>query len=426
LDYLLIREVSIEPDGQKNLITNVFIIKIVLISFSYAILLLILYLTPISESVKFLTIMAAPFVIFSVLAETFDDLLQAHNRFNVKAYISIIQTGLLTLSGILVIILKYTIREIIFFFVFTSFIRFLLTFLSISKYIKNQKLTIDIDIIFSSLKISSFLFLPILIGNIYYYVDNYLLSFIKSEKSVGLYSPAVMIYGFIIVTPGIITTVLFPILSKLFNTNKNKFMDSYRKSMKLLIFLSIILLVIFEGISSTFITIMISPKFHVTGIILKILLMALPFTFCNALFVRILVIIDKQNFLVLFSLLVTSLNILLNLLLIPKYDYFGAAIATVIGEFAGTICGILMIKRFLNERLPYRELIYPVLFLITSYMVSFSVNILIKMPEIFIHSIAMILFILLSVSTKTITLSEINKIKVDLMDLFLKRKLIKS
>ena len=67
-------------------------------------------------------------------------------------------------------------------------------------------------------------------------------------------------------------------------------------------------------------------------IALQILVWTIVFTFVGAAFVRLLEASNRQVIVTKISLICVIVNILLNLILIPKFSYIGACIATVITE----------------------------------------------------------------------------------------------
>jgi len=409
LDQYLIREISKKIPDSKNLITNITILKIFASIFSYIILYILFICIPLSENVKFLTWIAIPFSLFSVLSDMFEDLLQAHQRFSLIALISILQKSILTVGGIVLISLNMSIQEIIYLFVFSSFFRFVLNFIFTFNYYQRAPVRIDCNIMVESIKTSSPLFLSILFGTIYYYVDYIMLEIFKSASSVGFYGSAVKINEFLLFTPIIFTSVVFPILTNLYKYNFEKFIDVYRKSIKLLTLIAIIIFIILDGIAIYIFPMIYPEDYIVSAYIFKILLFALPFHFCNAQFAKTIFIIGKQKYLPIFSFIVTLLNICLNLILIPRYDYYGAAIATVLSEIAGAIAGIYLIHRFMKERYPAKEMFKPLVILALSLLFGFITGKFLFNHEWINFILTFIYFILISLVTGSISYSEIKK-----------------
>jgi len=81
---------------------------------------------------------------------------------------------------------------------------------------------------------------------------------------------------------------------------------------------------------------------------LRILIFALALIFFGNFFNSILIAGNKQNKLLKILSLVAIFNILLNLILIPKFSYLGAAFSSVFTEFLVVLGGVYVVSKELN------------------------------------------------------------------------------
>jgi O-antigen/teichoic acid export membrane protein len=90
-------------------------------------------------------------------------------------------------------------------------------------------------------------------------------------------------------------------------------------------------------------------------IALQIIIWFLPFSFVNSVTQYVLIAIDQQRFLTKAFLIGVTFNIVANLLLIPTFSYKGAAVVTILSEFALLIPFYYSVRKHLGP-LPWLSL----------------------------------------------------------------------
>jgi len=167
---------------------------------------------------------------------------------------------------------------------------------------------------------------------LYSYADTVMLSFIRTDAEVGLYNAAYKIYEGLTVFPSIICAVLYPRLSQLsILNNKAHSVLSFRAS-KYMFIVSLPILVCGILLSKNIINTLFGEEFQQASFALQILLLGIIFVFQIWLLQTILNSIDKQKIVMYIGLTGLVINICLNLLLIPKYGFKGAAATTLLSE----------------------------------------------------------------------------------------------
>jgi len=181
--------------------------------------------------------------------------------------------------------------------------------------------------------------------------DSLLLTFFRPVNEVGIYGVAYKVLEVVLIIPSIFATNLLPILSLVLRgKDPDKASLILGRSSTTLLILSayiILLLVILSPWIVVFIT---QRAFLAAELPLRILSLSLLFSFLTTLFSQAVIAAREQQSLVKGYLLAILLNIGLNLYIIPRYSYVGAATTTVITE------GILMIYTYLvmQQKLNFR------------------------------------------------------------------------
>ena len=166
---------------------------------------------------------------------------------------------------------------------------------------------------------------------LYSYVDTVMLSFMRTDAEVGWYNAAYKIYEGLTVFPFIICVVLYPRLSQLFVLNKKAHSLLSSRAAKYMFIISFPILICGIILSKNIINIF-GKEFQNSVVALQILLLGVVFVFQIWLFQTILNSIDKQKVVMYVGLTGLIVNVFLNLLLIPRYGFKGAAATTVISE----------------------------------------------------------------------------------------------
>jgi O-antigen/teichoic acid export membrane protein len=171
--------------------------------------------------------------------------------------------------------------------------------------------------------------LPIGIGSIivfaYFKMDTILLSVLKTSADVGIYNAAYKVLENISFFPAMIIGLVLPILSNTVFTDKAKFKDISNKTFKVFIILVVPLIVGTLFLSEGIIQLIGGGQFAESAVVLRVLVFALAAIFFGNFFNNILIAGNLQKKLMIIWLVAAVGNVGLNLLLIPKFSYMGAA-----------------------------------------------------------------------------------------------------
>ena len=243
--------------------------------------------------------------------------------------------------------------------------------LYVKKYVSFEKCSVKE--ITSNIKPVLILFIPVLAYSIYKVMDKIMLGNMSSYDQVGFYNNAEKIIN---IPMGIITalgTVMLPRMSNIVANGDKKRVDDYiRISAKLVTLLSSAIAFGLMGVSSVLAPVFFGDEFIACGEIIRLLSVTVFFiAWANVIRTQYL-IPNKRDSIYLTSTMVGAiLNLIINWMLIPKYQANGAAFGTIVAEFSVMLVQMVAVK---NE-LPMRKYImsyYPILIigLIMAVLVS--------------------------------------------------------
>jgi len=149
-----------------------------------------------------------------------------------------------------------------------------------------------------------------------------------------LYSAAFRVYEGVTIFPTIFYLVMLQRLSDLFVKDKSRHYDLAKRAVKYMFVMAIPVVVYGVFYAQTLLELFYSnkPEFFESKFTLQILFFGILFQYPNWMLNSILMSIDKQKIMMYIGLIGLIFKILLNLWMLPKWGYNGAAVATVIGE----------------------------------------------------------------------------------------------
>ena len=166
--------------------------------------------------------------------------------------------------------------------------------------------------------------------SVYMRIDQIMLGQLSNDQAVGIYSAAVRISEIWYFIPLIIVASVFPSIIDSKKKDEKTYIARMQKLFDLMILLSLAVVIPLSFLSTVIINILFGPDYVSSAAILKIHIWASVFVFMGTAGSKWFLIENRQILHFQRTFLGAIINILLNLLLIPKYNAIGAAYATVI------------------------------------------------------------------------------------------------
>lgn len=193
---------------------------------------------------------------------------------------------------------------------------------------------------------------------IYYSIDMVMITQISGNYFTGLYNSSYKLISVLALFYSIYTAVIFPVMSKLFKNEKNMLKFSLNKSIKYLSMLTIPLCFATLFYGGDVISFVYGNQYVDAEHVLKILIWTVCFLFINGACSLVLEASHNEISVTKIYSFAAIFNVCLNLILIPKYNVFGAATATVLSEIL-ILCLELYVLRKINQ-LPDKHLVLDI------------------------------------------------------------------
>lgn len=224
--------------------------------------------------------------------------------------------------------------------------------------------------------------------SVYLILDTTILGLISGDEAVGYYSAATKINKMAL---GIITamsTVLLPRLSYYIEMEKEKYYSLLQKSLNILLALSIPMAMGLFVLSDQLILLFCGIHFKESIIPMKILVPLVLEIPLSVFFHQQIFLPNRKDFYSLLTVISGALiNFILNMILIPKWSYYGACISTLIAEFSVMLVSLILTNQSVPKFFSFFKYIYQ--YVIASIVMA--VVILIEQNIIHIDSLYLII-----------------------------------
>jgi O-antigen/teichoic acid export membrane protein len=356
VDFIVIRDMTNNPNDAPKIAGNAIIIKIVLAALSFIFCLLLSFIGSLigffSEGLTLpASIYLASFFLFISFGSIYNCIFHANMKLGLPAFFTALSRLLSLTSIIILVYFKAKLIYIILLFLLFGVppnvmmgIPELMLFRKFSKRFIKPSMYLDIPFCKKLLKDSLPLALSGFFITVYTRIDQIMIPFWRSLPDLALYSVSVKLSEVALIIPNAFMAAVFPFLAKFFNETNDNFERTYNYSFRYMVSVSIFIASIFTLYPEKLLMFFYTDDYTSGATTLVILSWGLVFVFAGIVNSRILVSAGLQNYDLLFTGLSALVNIILNLYLIPKYGIEGAAIATFFAYATGPIIGLFLKK----------------------------------------------------------------------------------
>jgi O-antigen/teichoic acid export membrane protein len=176
-------------------------------------------------------------------------------------------------------------------------------------------------------------------------LDTILLGLLKSDAVVGIYSIANRPLGPLNLLPRAILTAAFPSFVRLASEDRAELGRAFAASIRLLWIVSLPIVVSICVCARTFVLLIAGKEYLDSAAPLRILIWVVSLSFLSFQFRFLFAALGRSRLYIMLVGLVLSLEILVGLILIPSFSYFGACIASLSGELLFTSLGLFVCYR---------------------------------------------------------------------------------
>lgn len=188
------------------------------------------------------------------------------------------------------------------------------------------------------------------LSTVYNRVDILILQHFKGSEAVASYGLPYKVYDQAILVSAFLMASLFPILARSFSEDKfgTKLREYYQKTFDILLIVGLAGgLVLFFG-SSFIVTLLGGVEYPESIQVLKLLSFAVLPSFLNHLTGYSLLAFGKQKLSLVIAVFALLLNVVLNLILVPRFSFYGSAVITLFTEVFVFVVSLVVVARVIK------------------------------------------------------------------------------
>lgn len=354
IDSILNRELVSSPEKKNELLGSGFLIKIIGSIITIILVILSLYIFKSDYTTSLLIVILSIFYLFNTLG-IIDIYFQSQvlSKKTVKIQIlSLIITTILKLSFILLHL------DVIYFAMVYVVDGLILAVGFIISYTKTHgsiiKWKINKNIISKLLKSSWPLMLSGAAITIYMKIDQVMITNMLGSTENGLYSAAVKLSEIWYFIPALICSSIFPSIMQAKNNNPVVYENRLKKLYSLMFYLSVGIAIIISLFSGIIVTSLFGNEYLESINVLKIHVWAGIGVFTGYAITQFIIVEEYYKIYLWMQLIGVLLNIILNIILIPRVGIMGSAIATAVSYILAT-SSIVLFKKTRKQFLVFLE-----------------------------------------------------------------------
>lgn len=338
LYQIMTQQISKENVDEDEIVSKIFSLRIIISTFSFLILTFIVLVLPDSkffpypQDVRLGILIASLSFIFS---SSYGLLIGVFQKNLVMNRVSLIEFFAKIVQASIIIVTVFFQKSFIFAvtgLLASMLFSFILVYWNARKYVKIN-LNFDLNYWKNFLKKSLPLGISAMATFLYFRIDTFILSIYQTQDQVGTYGAAYKIIESLTFFPAMVTGLVFPLFSRYFKENEEKFNKIINITLKFFVIMVVPMIISVQFLADEMVVIIGGKEFLSSAEALRILIFALGCIFFGQLFTNVLIATSQQKKLMFIALGIAFFNLSMNFIFIPKFSYLGASYISVASEF---------------------------------------------------------------------------------------------
>lgn len=356
---VLTREIAKSPEDASVYLSAITIMKIPLTILSFAALFVTVNILHYPELTKQLVYISSICMILDTFTTNNYSCLRGFHNLKYESIGSIFFQVVVFILGLISIKLKLDLHFLILGLAIGSIVNFCYSIYLII-FVKKIKFVFKFDPVFYKhiIMISVPFAIFGIYQKVYMYLDTVLLSALAGDKAAGLYQIAFKIIFALQFLPMAFTASLYPAFSTYWKHNREQLATTFERAMNYLIIISLPISVGTIFLADRILKIF-KPEYIEAKLSLQIIMASLIFIFINFPIGSLLNACDRQKTNTNNMGLVLLASVVLNLILIPKFQVVGASITVLLTNILMFVLSVVIIPKITTIHL---NKIYPVFF----------------------------------------------------------------
>lgn len=392
LSNYMVQEGSRDESVLPLFLGNTLLFKVFTSLAIYALMLVLMHSAGFNQSIQSMIIVFGLASGLNALNSTVYNYFQAKQQMYYAAFYQFLSTFLIGALTILVVVKKGNVVMI----TVTQLVAAVLISLMLYAHLRRHiRLELDLRRLSGMLKQGLPYGIAVIFLYVYFQIDMFMLSLMRSTLEVGIYSAAYRLVAILLLIPGILTSVLYPILFQLGVESKAKHQETIEKIFKVLSAVGIPGSVLLFVLANPLLTWLYNNRFPQSIPIMMLLSWFFALECLSFSLGDVLTTTNRQWTRAKIQGGAALLNIIINLYAIPRYGIYGASVATLITELYVFVMFYGIVRHQVYKIQIWRQL--PVVVL-ASMAMGFTAYLLRHLHPLASAGIAGILYLIILIS----------------------------
>lgn len=334
LNNFTVRELAARPEQEGLYLGNLLSLKFVLAVVSLGLLFLATRWMRVPPELAAVVLVVG----VTLLVSTFNTFLmcffRARERMEYEAVLTIGERFLKAGVGILVLLVGSRLLGMTLGILGAGLLSVLVTGEILSRRFARPRLGADFDFWRTSLRLAAPFFALAAFQTLYFRIDAVMLTLMKGEQVVGWYGASYKLLDVFIFLPVAFAGALLPAITRARETGDGEETALASRSSRVLLILALPVAGAVSALADRVLTLIYGAGFEPGVLCLRVLIWTLVFRFLTPLMSSVLIACREQTRVLWIVIFGACFNIILNLILIPRYSLVGAAAASLTGEAA--------------------------------------------------------------------------------------------
>lgn len=351
LTNVLVREAAKTKDRLQTFLSTVLALKLGLSAVSILFLVIALWLLQYSAETRLLVYVAAITMVLDTIHLTLYGVLRALGELRYEA-IGIMGSQFVTLIiGGVCIWLRFPLIAFLWTFTIVSFLNVFFVVIIVRRRYGLFPLPVYDTVMARSLVIITAPFaLAAIFARVYGYIDSILLSKLAGDAALGWYSIPYKISTAFQFIPVALVAALYPRFSEYFVTHKDRLADIFLRALQYMLIVAAPITVGIVVLARDIIVVLYTEAYINSVRPLQFLMVGLIFTFLSFPIGALLNACNRQRTQTTIVGMAMVVNIVLNLVFIPRFGVLGAALASLISASALCLGGYMIVPQIIRIR----------------------------------------------------------------------------
>jgi len=403
---LLVREIARNKEEANQFLSHSFPAMLLLSGGFLVVVNIIPYFLHWSDTEYLITVIFSFYFILDILAHYFLGVTHAFEKMEYQAVISVSERLLLLISGLIAWYFDFSLITVVLLFAIIMGLKAYASYIIVIQKFVSFSPKLNFSFIVPILKEAYPFALVGLFVAVSARIDIIMLKGFHSVDTVAVYSVARKIIESLSFLPESINYAIIPALSVLYLTQTERFTQTFQKTFILMMVIAVPCVSGLLILAPRFIDLLFEPEFSDASLALQWLSIAFLMMFIKTSFFAVFTSAGKQHLFAVFFGISTAINILLNLLLIPKYNILGASISAIVSELSLILIAFPYLLKHVNFHGVRMKLIKLML---AAILIFIFINLIQSMSLILVIILTAIIYVLLILILQIISYSDLKE-----------------